>query len=55
VQDLALQRLVSQHLMPFIRVAASDAAKAADRVQRVVTALPAAWFQGGESPGMRLY
>ncbi|GAB4819481.1 hypothetical protein N2152v2_006527 [Parachlorella kessleri] len=51
LQDLALQRLVSQQLMPFIRVAASDTAKAADRVQRVVTLLPTAWFQGGPLRG----
>lgn len=48
LQNLALERLVAGRLLPFIRIAAADVAKAADRIQRTVAALPAEWFRGGE-------
>ncbi|KAL4451797.1 hypothetical protein ABPG75_007459 [Micractinium tetrahymenae] len=50
LQRLALDKLVAARLLPYARAAAGDPSLAADRVSRIVDALPADWFRPSAPP-----
>lgn len=50
LQRLALDKLVAARLLPYARAAAGDPPLAADRVSRIVDALPADWFRPSAPP-----
>lgn len=50
LQRLALDKLVAARLLPYARAAAGDPPLAADRVSRIVEALPADWFRPSAPP-----
>ncbi|KAL4419512.1 hypothetical protein ABPG77_002298 [Micractinium sp. CCAP 211/92] len=50
LQRLALDKLVAARLLPYARAAAGNPPLAADRVSRIVGALPAEWFRPSAPP-----
>ncbi|CAK0740516.1 hypothetical protein CVIRNUC_001256 [Coccomyxa viridis] len=44
---IALDKLITRQLLPYLRLAAADISVALQRAERLVSTLPSAWFAGG--------